>query len=165
MKRNFLLLPFLITGYFFTSCHQNQNSAVPAIKTDSSSHASTPPSENIPEYRREVKKEAVVEYKEKTDDPLNDWYFSVRLYETQKTFDYLLKMQFEEIRGQDTLVLPNFGIDPKPELRKGKDKYSCIIGFIDRENKFREYKLVYVKDGSKLKLTTLNHYSVVSVEK
>jgi hypothetical protein len=55
-----------------------------------------------------------------------------RLFETEKTFRYLLKMQFEEIKGEDTLKLPNFGIDPKPELRKGKDKYSCVIGFIDR---------------------------------
>jgi len=72
-------------------------------------------------------------------------------------------MQFEEIRGEDTLILPNFGFIPKPILRKGKDKYACIIGFMDKENKFREYKLVYVKDGSRLKLVTLNHYSVVSV--
>jgi hypothetical protein len=164
MKRNFFLLPLMMIAYLFTGCHQNQTSSS-TIRTDSSSHVSTPAPENIPEYRKQIKKDAVVEYKEKTDDPLNDWYFSVRLYETEKTFDYVLKMQFEEIRGQDTLVLPNFGIEPKPELRKGKDKYSCIIGFIDRENKFREYKLVYVKDGIKLKLTTLNHYSIVSVEK
>jgi hypothetical protein len=122
------------------------------------------PSGDISEFRKEVKKAAVGVYKEKTDNPLNDWYFSVRLFETEKTFQYLLKMQFEEIRGEDTLTLPNFGVNPKPELRKGKDKYSCIIGFIDRENKFREYKLVSVKDGSELKLTTLNHYSVVTVE-
>jgi hypothetical protein len=163
MKRNFLYVSLVVTGYLFPCCHQNQNDSSTS-KKDSSSHVSYP-SDNIPEYRKEIRKEAIAAYKEKTDDPLNDWYFSVRLFETAKTFQYLLKMQFEEIRGEDTLTLPNFGFNPKPELRKGKDKYSCIIGFIDKENKFREYKMVYVKDGSVLKLQTLNHYSVVTEEK
>ncbi|MBS1600138.1 MAG: hypothetical protein JST75_18065 [Bacteroidetes bacterium] len=165
IKRNFFLLPFLMTGCLFIGCQQNQHSSDNKSKSDSGANSTNVHSETIPENRKEVKKEAVASYKEKTDNPLNDWYFSVRLFETEKTFDYVLKMQFEEIRGEDTLTLPNFGIQPKPELRKGKDKYSCIVGFIDRENKFREYKLVYVKDGTKLKLVTLNHYSVVSVDK
>ncbi len=113
-----------------------------------------------PEFRKIVKKEAVATYREKTDNPLNDWYFTVELYETPKTLQYLLTMQFEEVKGQDTLELPDFGTPPKPVLQKGKDKYSCIIGFLDNNNKFMDYKLVYVKDGNNLKLTTLKHYSV-----
>ena len=162
MKQSLFLL---LTLAYFTSCRQNENNKSVTSKSDNASHKNSSSAENVPEHRKEIKKEAVAVYKEKTDDPLNDWYFTVRLFETDKTFNYVLKMQFEEIKGEDTLTIPNFGIDPKPELRKGKDKYSCIIGFIDRDNKFREYKLVYVKDGSQLKLTTLNHYSVVSAEK
>jgi hypothetical protein len=113
-----------------------------------------------PEFRKIVKKEAVAIYREKTDDPLNDWYFTVELHETPKTLQYLLTMQFEEITGQDTLELPDFRIPPKPVLQKGKDRYSCIVGFLDNDDKFKEYKLVYVKDGNRLKLTTLKHYSV-----
>ena len=158
-------MPLFVIGYLFAGCHQNQHSSSVSSKADSVSNIHNYSYRNIPEFRKEIKKEAVAVYREKTDNPLNDWYFSVRLFETEKTFKYLLKMQFEEVRGGDTLDLPNFGINPKPELRKGKDKYSCIIGFIDRENKFREYKLVYVKDGSELKLRTLNHYSIVTVEK
>jgi hypothetical protein len=120
------------------------------------------PATAIPEDRKEIKKEPVAEYREKTDDPLNDWYFTVRLYETPKTFEYRLTMQFEEIRGEDTLRLPDFGIMPKPVLQKGKDKYSCIIGFLDKENKFLEYKKVYVKEGRQLKLVTLRLYSVTA---
>ena len=70
-------------------------------------------------------------------------------------------MQFEEIRGEDTLKLPDFGIEPKPEIRKGIGRFSCIIGFIDKDQSFREYKLVSVKDGRELKLTTLKHYAIV----
>ncbi|MDR3716545.1 MAG: hypothetical protein P4L51_27380 [Puia sp.] len=121
--------------------------------------AGSPAAKN-PEFRKTVKKEAIATYREKTDDPLNDWYFTVKLYETPKTLQYLLTMQFEEVKGQDTLDLPDFGVAPQPILQKGKDKYSCIVGFLDNQNKFREYKRVYVKDGNNLKLMTLRHYSV-----
>lgn len=158
MKRIFLpalLLPFILFQLNCRSVDQKKEE-----KKDQA--AASTPSETIPEDRREVKKEPVAEYKEKTDDPLNDWYFTVRLYETPKTFEYRLTMQFEEIRGTDTLRLPNFGIMPKPVLQKGKEKYSCIIGFLDKDNKFLEYKKVYVKEGRQLKLVTLRVYSVTS---
>ena len=118
----------------------------------------------IPEYRDTVRKEAIAQHQEKVDNPLNDWYFSVKLYETPKTFHYLVKLRFEEIQGVDTLKLPNFGTIPKPVIQKGSEKYSCIIGFLDKENKFREYKKVYVKDDH-LKITALKHYAVASYEK
>ena len=117
----------------------------------------------IPEYRDSVSKQAVAQHREKVDNPLNDWYFSVRLYETPRTFHYLVKLQFEEIEGEDTLKLPNFGTLPKPVIEKGKDQYSCIIGFLDKENKFREYKKVHVQ-GNRLKITTLKHYAVATYE-
>ncbi len=151
---------WLASIFFLIGCHSN-NANTGVTNTDSVATV-TSAANNIPEFRKEVKKEPVAEYKEKTDDPLNNWYFLVRLYETPKTFQYRLQMQFEEIRGEDTLKLPDFGIEPKPELRKGKDKYSCVVGFIDKDNKFREYKMVYVKGGNTLKLVTLNHYSVVA---
>lgn len=118
----------------------------------------------IPEFRETVKKEPVAQHREKVDNPLNDWYFSVSLYETPKTFQYLIKLGFEEIQGEDTLKLPNFGTIPKPVIQPGKEKYSCIIGFLDKEDKFREYKKVYVK-GNQLKITALKHYAVASYEK
>jgi len=137
-----------IGALYFCSCHSIGHGS-----TDGSSG-------DIPEFRNEVKQEPVAELKEKINDPLNNWYFSVQLFETHKTFKYLIKMQYEEVSGEDTLTLPDFGLEPKPELQNGKDKYSCIIGFRDKENKFREYKLVSVS-GNELKITTLKHYSVV----
>ena len=113
----------------------------------------------IPELRDTVRKEPVAQHREKVDNPLNEWYFSVRLYETPKTFHYLVKLQFEQIEGDDTLRLPNFGTLPKPVIQKGPEKYSCIIGFLDKENQFREYKKVYVQ-ANRLKITTIKHYAV-----
>lgn len=113
----------------------------------------------IPLERDSVKKEPVAEYRVRTENPLNDWYFQVRLYETPKTFQYLIKLQYEEIYGQDTLRLPNFGTLPQPVIQKGTEPYSCIIGFMDKENKFREYKKVFVKENT-LKIVALKHYGV-----
>lgn len=118
----------------------------------------------IPEYRDTVRKDPVAQHIEKVDNPLNDWYFSVKLYETPKTFHYLIRLNFEEMRGEDTLKLPNFGTLPKPVIQKTKEKYSCIIGFMDKQNQFREYKKVYVK-GNQMKITALKHYAVATYHK
>jgi hypothetical protein len=148
---------------FFSSCQTHQPGQTPK-NSDSGINKSGPviPSDTVPEYRKKQRKEAVAEYREKIEDPLNNWYFSVRVFETSKTYDYQLKLQFEEIKGEDTLRLPNFGSEPRPALVKGKDKYSCIIGFLDKRNNFKEYKLVSVREGRELKLTTLNHYAVTT---
>ena len=114
-----------------------------------------------PEFRGHVKKEPVAEYRVKTDNPLNDLYFSVRLYETPVTMKYVAKVEFEGLTGEDTIKLPDMGKEPHPELQKGTDKYSCIIGLLDNDRHFRELKKVYVTDkGRELKITTLRHYMV-----
>ena len=73
----------------------------------------------IPEYRDSVSKQPVAQHQEKVENPLNDWYFSVKLFETPKTFQYLIRLQYEEITGEDTLKLPNFGTLPKPVISSG----------------------------------------------
>jgi hypothetical protein len=163
MERKIIVSALMSFTIYFLSCQSgNQNNS---LQPDS---ATKPvvinPADNVPQYRKEIRKEAVAQYKEKTDNPLNDWYFSVALFETPKTFHYLLKLQFEELTGEDTLKLPDFGYQPKPLIQKGKEKYSCIIGFMDNENKFREYKLVHVDGGNRLKVTTLKHYAVATYQ-
>jgi hypothetical protein len=133
-----------------------------AIACQSKSSQDSGSSGTIPEFRKTVKKEPIAEYREKVNDKINDWYFSVQLLETSKTFNYLIKMQYEEVRGEDTIKIPDFGIEPKLEIRKGKEPYSCIIGFLDKENRFMEYKEVSVQNGTDLKLTTIKHYTVVN---
>lgn len=151
--------PALLLLLFAVSC--GEQSSKDETKTSDTTAAATVtnPADKIPSTRDSVRAEPVAQYSEKTDNPLNDWYFSVKLFETPKTFHYLIKLQYEEIRGEDTLKLPNFGILPQPVIQKGPDKYSCIIGFMDKDNNFREYKKIFVKDNT-LKITALKHYAV-----
>lgn len=149
---------FFISAMVLFSCQQAEkpaNNSADSIPPPDPLHA-------IPATRKEVRKKPVAEYAEKTENPLNNWYFRVQLYETERTFYYLLKLEYEEIRGQDTLKIPNFGIHPEPVIQKGPDEFSCIIGFLDKEKKFREYKKVYVKNNA-LKVTTLKGYAVREV--
>ncbi len=90
---------------------------------------------------------------------LNHWKFMVALYETNKTFMYRVQVQYAELNITDSLQLPNVGIMPKPVLQKGTEDYSCIIGFMDNKDVFRDYKLVSVTDGN-LRIHTLKYYSV-----
>jgi hypothetical protein len=114
-----------------------------------------------PELRTQVKKEPVAEYKIRTDDKLNEQYFSVRLYETTATMKYLAKIDYEGLPAEDTITLPDIGIIPQPVLQKGSEKYSCIVGLLDNDKAFRELKKIYVTDqGKELKITTLKHYIV-----
>jgi hypothetical protein len=163
MKMKFIIPVLLsVTCCFFSCQSHNQNGGA---QTESSANpVAMNPTNHIPENRKEIRKEAVAQYREKTDNPLNDWYFSVALFETSKTFHYLVKLEFEELKGEDTLKLPNFGDVPRPVIQKGKEKYSCIIGFMDNENKFREYKWVHVDAGNHLKVTTLKHYTVTTYQ-
>jgi hypothetical protein len=153
MKKTFFAGLILFAFLFFSCRSNNQNSAVSTTDTA----RTTSPLDNVPVYRTEVKKEPVAEYKQKINNSLNDWYFSVKVYETQKTLNYLIKMQYEEVTGDDTLKLPNLGTILKPVIQPGKDKYSCVIGFMDLQNKFEDCKIVSVEDGN-LKLTAIKHY-------
>jgi len=161
-NRNWLLCCLLAAGCRDTAPKEAIKADEPVKSTPPAIQA--PPAEKVPIYRTTVNAEPVAEYKEKTENPLNDWYFSVQVYETPKTFQYVLRLKYEEMDGDDTLNLPNVGTMPKPVIQKGTDKYSCIVGFIDNQNQFREYKKVYVKNDQ-LKVTSLKHYSVVTYEK
>ncbi|THU39449.1 hypothetical protein FAM09_13165 [Niastella caeni] len=167
-RRNLLLCCLLAAGCRETTSNQGAikdpvakadatEKTTPAIKAE-------PPAAKVPEYRESVNPEPVAEYKERTDNPLNDWYFSIKLYETPKTFQYVMKLKYEEMEGDDTLNLPNVGTPPQPVIQKGEDKYSCIVGFMDNHNQFREYKKVYVKNDQ-LKVTSLKHYSAYTYSK
>lgn len=153
-------VPLWIMLSILLSCEQKNK---PVTVTATEEKKTTVPAA-IPEFRDNIKTTPVAEHTERTENPLNEWYFSVKLYETPKTFHYLIKLNFEEIRGEDTLKLPNFGIPPQPVIQKGNDKYSCIIGFMDKDNKFREYKKVYVKNNT-LKITALKHYAVATYQR
>jgi hypothetical protein len=158
-RRNLLLCCLLAAG-----CRETAPNNEAKTAAEKPAAAIEKPAEKIPLDRTTVNKEPVAEHKEKTENPLNDWYFSVKVYETPKTFQYVMKCKYEELEGDDTLNLPNMGAAPKPVIQKGDDKYSCIVGFMDNNNQFREYKKVYVKNDE-LKVTSLKHYSVATYQK
>jgi hypothetical protein len=141
------------------SCSNNQN-ASSGNQKDSGTALTN---DNIPTKRKEINSKPVASFFKSVPDSLNNWHFSVDVYETEETFRYLMKMEYMELRETDTLKIPNIGIEPKIEIRKGKDDYSCIVGFFDRDNNFKEYKLVNAKDD-KLKVTILHHYGVATYE-
>ncbi|HXB08648.1 MAG TPA: hypothetical protein VNW04_16065 [Puia sp.] len=154
-----ILLP---ASLLFSACHSSTTSEpAPTTDTPVAERRNLPALKHNPETREHVKKEAITEYKVKTDNKLNDLYFAVRLYETQQTMKYLAKVEYEGLTGEDTVTLPDIGIPPHPVLQKGPEKYSCIIGLLDNNNAFRELKKVYVTpDGSELKIKNLKHYIV-----
>lgn len=145
------------------ACHSSAAPAAPAPASDTplAKRRDLPLFKRNPETRAHVKKEPVAEYRVRTDNKLNDLFFTVRLYETPLTMKYLAKVDYEGLTGEDTIKLPDVGIPPHPVLQKGPEKYSCIVGLMDNNNAFRELKKVYVTGkGSELKITTLRHYVV-----
>lgn len=120
----------------------------------------------ISNTREKVKTEAAASYTEPVadKDKLNNWKFAVEAFETPMTFKYLLKIQYKELLVEDTLMIPDLGIQPVVELKKGAEDLSCIIGFKGKENEFKEYKKVMVQDGE-LKITSLKSYRMAPKKK
>ena len=115
----------------------------------------------ISETRTSVKSGPVASYSEAINDELNDWKFAVSIFETKRTFHYSIRIQAKEVRVSDSINIPNFGIEPKVEVRKGKEPLTCIIGFLDKKNEFKEYRLVSFKNDQ-LHFKTLNNYRVAA---
>ena len=106
-----------------------------------------------------VNKNPVASYIVPMGDPKLDRKFGAEVFETPETFTFLLVMYFDGTVQNDTLVIPNLGIQPVVQIQPGDEKLSCIIGFADDKNVFREYKLLSVKNDQ-MRLTTVKKYSV-----
>ena len=115
--------------------------------------------DTVPVTRAVVSNKPAASFNEKVPDELNDWKFSVEVYETKNTFEYIAQVQYKEVRTSDKLTIPDLGIMPKIEIHKGNTPLSCIIGFADKKGQFMPYKAVYVKN-EQLKISTLNYYRV-----
>lgn len=142
-----------------SSCGNESNTTTEKLSKDSLVVKKEP----VPEIRTAINTKPVASFSKKIPDELNDWKFAVNIYETKETFRYLMRMQYMELTAEDTLKIPNFGIAPKIEVKPGKDSYSCIIGFLDKQNVFKEYKLVTAKDGN-LSVKILHRYTAITYE-
>jgi hypothetical protein len=116
---------------------------------------------SVAQYRSAVSKKAVKTFSKPIVNSAIQGAFAVQLFETKKTFHYLMKIKYAEFDATDTLKLPNFGSLPKPEIKPGRGPNSCIVGFYDDENNFKEYKLIEAKND-RLKIKALNHYAVAT---
>jgi hypothetical protein len=140
---------------------------ISACKQKNKSENITPAEKNIsftkdaPPLRNTVSKKPVASYLIPVGDIRLDRKFGVEIYETPHTFKYLLVMQYDGMIQNDTLKIPDFGIWPTVQVKPGKEKLSCIIGFLDKENTFREYKLLSAKDNN-LTLTVLKSYGITA---
>jgi len=88
----------------------------------------------------------------------------VQLFEQKESLNFELKFQYKDAMSEKIFTLPNMGIMPKPELKKGKDDLSCIIGFYDADSTFMEFRLVTVENGS-LFYRHLKEYQVENPKK
>lgn len=151
--KKIVLIPFV----FLFACNENNTSGT--VKETTVIEPAT-----VSQTRTNVKASAAASYSEPIKDELNNWKFAVALYETERTFHYTVRVQCKEIRVTDSVNIPDFGTMPRVEIRKGNRPLSCIIGFLDKENIFQEYREVSFMDD-RLRMKTLHTYAVTRTVK
>ncbi len=117
------------------------------------------PASKIDLTRDNPKSDAVASYEQIVPNDLNKWFFKVNLYETKQRFTYKMKLEYEEIHGDDSIIFPNLGEDPKPAIKKGSKDMECIIGFLNTDGKFMPYKKVAIVNDN-MKVTVVASYAV-----
>ena len=123
---------------FICSCSQKKNNDIPAT-------------------RNTVNTKPVASYIIPMGDPKLDRKFGAEVFETPETFKYFVVMYYDGTILNDTLTLPDLGIQPVVQIKPGTEKLSCFIGFLDDKNVFREYKMLAIKNDQ-LILKTLKRY-------
>ncbi len=116
----------------------------------------------VSEERENPSKKPIASYVVPIDDGmgnLNNWKFAVNIYETNKTFEYKVQIQYKELRATEKITIPNFGIIPVVSIKPGKSSLDCIIGFEDKQGLFKDYIQVNVKN-EQLKFKKINSYAV-----
>jgi len=88
----------------------------------------------------------------------------VQLFEQKKMLNYEVKFSYKDAASENFFTLPNMGIMPKPDLKKGADDLTCIIGFYDADSVFMEYRQIKVDKGM-LGYKHLKEYQVEQPEK
>lgn len=155
--RSIVLFTVLMVMACGTSTSNDQNESSPS--NTSQSQTAVVSVDSIPAERSSIRKEEVASYSKKTDDPLNDFYFSVKLYETKYTQRFLMKLTYETLQVSDTISIPYLNIWPNVKIEKGASGLECIVGFLDQQQQFRPYKKVFV-ENEKLRVKTLHFYRV-----
>ena len=147
---------FLAGLLFFLSCKNAVEETV--VKNDTT----VIKKDMIVENRINPSSKPVATYSVPVDDGMgnmNNWKFAVNIYETAKTFEYKVNIQYKEIRSSEIVQIPNFNILPIVAIQPGKNAMSCIIGFNDARGEFKDYIQVSVSNDQ-LKFKKINNYKV-----
>ena len=120
--------------------------------------------DTIPSERTNVDPEPVAAYSAPVPDALNQFKFAVKLYETPLRFRYRVAVTYKTLDVKDSVDIPNFGYQPKVDVRKQEQDLACMIGFYDAEGTFMDLKKVEVVDNQ-LKLRQVKRYGVGTVRK
>lgn len=120
--------------------------------------------DTIPRERTNVNPKPVAAYSVRVPDALNQFNFAVKLYETPLRFRYRVAVTYKTLDVKDSVDIPNFGYQPKVDVRKNENDLSCMIGFYDAEGTFMNLKLVEVVDNQ-LKIRQVKRYGVGTVRK
>lgn len=120
--------------------------------------------DTIPIDRTNIDPKPVATYAAAVPDPLNQFKFAVKLYETPLRFRYRVVVTYKMLDVKDSVDIPNFGYQPKVDVRKYENDLSCMIGFYDAEGTFMDLKKVEVVDNQ-LKMRQVKRYAVGTVRK
>lgn len=137
-------------------------SCTDSINKNNNNDSIISPSENISTARSSVNPNAIKTYEETVKSFETTDHFKVSIFETNQTFNFLIKISYKQMNETDTLHVPDFGSLPSVDIIKGDSiRPSCIIGFYDKNKNFKESKLIYYKENI-LKIKVLKYYAVYS---
>ncbi|GAB2774356.1 hypothetical protein GCM10027275_16730 [Rhabdobacter roseus] len=120
--------------------------------------------DTIPQERTHVNPKPVATYTTPVPDELNNFEFTVKLYETPLRFRYRVDVTYKMLDVKDSVDIPNFGHQPKVDVQKHEDDLACMIGFYDAEGNFMDLKKVEIVDNQ-LKMRQVKRYGVGTVRK
>lgn len=157
LRLHFMRAYIFLSGLLiFLSCKNPEEEIV--VKSDTTVIRK----DTIAENRINPSSKPVATYSVPVDDGvgnMNNWKFAVNIYETAKTFEYKVNIQYKEIRSSEIVQIPNFNILPVVAIQPGKNAMSCIIGFNDARGEFKDYIQVSVSNDQ-LKFKKINNYKV-----
>lgn len=118
-----------------------------------------PKADTISETRTVVQKAPVASHYQKVPDELNNWKFAVEVYETKNRFNYIVRIQYKEIRITDSISIPNIGIEPSVQIQADNQPFSCTLGFPDKKGNFNPYYRASIKN-EQLRFKKIASYGV-----
>ncbi|WP_247234251.1 hypothetical protein [Telluribacter sp. SYSU D00476] len=142
---------------FTIGCNQTQK------KTDATKER-TFVNDTIPMERTQVNPQPVATYSAPVPDEYNKFEFTVKLYETPLRFRYRVDVTYKMMDVTDSVDIPNFGHQPKVDVRKHENELSSMIGFYDAKGEFMDLKKVEIVDNQ-LRIRQVKHYGLRAVRK